>query len=105
LPEGSLDPQDVVRRGEHSPAAIQEKARFVMGLMEARLRGLGVAWSDITVSDVYTVHDIRPFLQSELLNRLGEGGAHGLTWHFSRPPIETIEYEMDLRGCATELVV
>jgi hypothetical protein len=95
----------VVRRGEHGAAAIQEKAHFVMGLMEARLKGLGVGWSDVTVSEIYTVHDIRPFLDEELLKRMGEGGAHGVTWHYSRPPIESIEYEMDLRGCVTELVI
>jgi hypothetical protein len=105
LPEGSLEPYDVVRRGESTPAAIQEKMRFVMGLMEARLRGLSVSWSDVTVSEIYTVHDIGPFLETELLKRQEEGGAHGLTWHYSRPPIESIEYEMDLRGCATELVI
>jgi hypothetical protein len=105
LPEGSLDPHDVVRRGEFSAAAILEKARFVMGLMEGRLRGLGVGWKDVTVSEIYTVHDIHPFLEEQLLKRLGEGGAHGLTWHYSRPPIESIEYEMDLRGCITEFVI
>ena len=40
LPEGSLDPHDVVRPGDSSPAAIQEKMRFVIGLMEGRLTGL-----------------------------------------------------------------
>jgi hypothetical protein len=30
LPEGSLDPHDVVRRGETSADALREKARFVM---------------------------------------------------------------------------
>ena len=105
LPEGSLDPHDVVRPGESSTAAIQEKAHFVMGLMEGRLRGLSVGWNDVTVSEIYTVHDIRPFLEKELLRRLEEGGAHGLTWHYSRPPIESIEYEMDLRGCITEFVI
>ena len=105
LPEGSLDPHDVVRRGESSADAIQEKAHFVLGLMEGRLRGLGADWNDVTVTEIYTVHDIHPFLEKELLSRLGEGGAHGLTWHYSRPPIESIEYEMDLRGCGTELVI
>ena len=104
LPEGSLDPKDVVRRGESSTAAIQEKARFVMGLMEGRLKGLGVGWNDVTVSEIYTVHEIRPFLEKELLQHMEGGGIHGLTWHFSRPPIESIEYEMDLRGCVTELL-
>ena len=105
LPEGSLEPKDVVRQGESSAAAIQAKAHFVMGLMEGRLRGLVVGWSDVTVSEIYTVHDIHPFVEQELLKRLEEGGAHGLTWHYSRPPIESIEYEMDLRGCVTELVI
>jgi hypothetical protein len=105
LPEGSLDPHDVIRRGESNAAAIREKAHFVMGLMEGRLRGLGVEWNDVTVSEIYTVHDIRPFVEEELLRRMEKGGAHGLTWHYSRPPIESIEYEMDLRGCVTEFVI
>jgi hypothetical protein len=61
LPEGSLDPHDVVRPGESSPAVIQEKMRFVIGLMVGRLRGLNVTWSDVTVSEVYSVHDIHPY--------------------------------------------
>ena len=105
LPEGSLDPHDVVRSGETSPAAIQEKMRFVVRLMEGRLKGLGVSWNEVTVTEIYSVHDIRSFLKPELLEPQEKGGAHGLTWHYSQPPIEGIEYEMDLRGCATELVI
>jgi len=105
LPEGSLDPHDVVRSGESSAAAIQEKMRFVIGLMEGRLKGLGVSWNDVTVTEIYSVHDIHPFLKIELLERQEQGGAHGLTWHYSQPPIEGVEYEMDLRACATELVI
>lgn len=105
LPEGSLDPKDVVRRGDTSPAAIREKARYVMGLMEGRLHGLGAGWPDVTVTEVYTVHDIRALIEPELLDRMGLAAAHGLTWHYSRPPIESIEFEMDLRGCASELVL
>jgi hypothetical protein len=105
LPEGSLDPHDVLRPGESTPAAILEKMRFVLGLMEGRLKGLGVSWSDVTVSEIYTIHDIHPFLEKELVRRQEGVGAHGITLHYSRPPIEGIEYEMDLRGCATELVI
>jgi hypothetical protein len=105
LPEGSLDPEEVVRRGEHHAEAIREKARFVMELMDGRLTGLGVGWIDVTVAEVYTVYNIHPFLEEEVFQRLGESRRHGLTWHYSRPPIESIEYEMDLRGCATEVVI
>lgn len=105
LPEGSLDPHDVVRRGETSPDALREKARFVMGLMTGRLKGLGVGWDSVTVSEVYTIFDIHSYLVAEILRPAGRGQIHGMTWHYSRPPIESIEFEMDLRGCAREVVL
>ena len=36
---------------------------------------------------------------------IGAASQHGITWHYSRPPIVSIEYEMDLRGCRREVVV
>jgi hypothetical protein len=105
LPEGSLDPHDVVRRGEVSTAALREKIRFVMGLMSGRLRGLGVGWDQVTTSNVYTVHGICGEIEKELIEPMGAGAAHGFTWHYSRPPIESIEYEMDLRGVRREIVL
>jgi hypothetical protein len=105
LPEGSLDPHDVVRRGETSADALAEKARFVMGLMEGRLRGLGVDWTSVTATDVYTVHNIFPLLRPELLARMHGAARHGLTWHYARPPIVSIEFEMDVRGCRREIVL
>ena len=50
-----------VRRGETSPDAIREKACYVLGEMERRLGLLGFSWSDTTVVQIYTVHDIHPF--------------------------------------------
>lgn len=104
LPEGSLDPQDVVRRGETSPEAIEAKARFVLDLMAGRLRQMGAGWADVTAAGVYTVHDIHPLLEKVLLARMG-GAVHGLTWYYTRPPIVTIEFEMDLRATRREIVI
>jgi hypothetical protein len=104
LPEGSLDPHDVVRRGETSTAALREKARFVMGLMASRLAGLGASWPQVTAAQIYTVHDIHPFLAADILSAMHEGARHGVHWHYARPPIESIEYEMDLRGCRHEII-
>jgi len=98
LPEGSLNPGDVVRRGETSPQALVAKARFVLDLMERRLDGLGASWGDVTVTNIYTVHDVNALLASEILPRLGRAARHGVTWHYARPPIVSIEYEMDLHG-------
>jgi hypothetical protein len=36
---------------------------------------------------------------------MGPARLHGLVWHYARPPIESIEYEMDLRGCRREMLV
>ncbi len=104
LRAGSLDPHDVVRRGEDSLDALTEKARFVLGLMDGRVRGLGAAWDAVTAVDVYTVHDIAPFLASLIVPRTGNA-PHGITWHYTRPPIVSIEFEMDVRGCAREIVL
>ena len=96
LPEGSLDPADVV------PGPLSAKAQFVLGLMEGRLRGLRATWSDVTVTNIYTVHDL-PL--RDILDRVGLAARHGLTWHYTRPPIVTIEFEMDLRGVAEDRVL
>jgi hypothetical protein len=105
IPGGSADPHDVIRRGETSPDALREKVRFVLGAMESRLRELGADWPDVTTTDVYTVHDVHPLLAHEILPRLGAAKRHGITWHYTRPPIVSIEYEMDLRGCRREIVI
>jgi hypothetical protein len=105
LPEGSLDPHDVVRMGETSPEAMKAKARFVLGLMDGRLRGLGVGWNDVTQTNVYTVHDVNALMAPEILPRTHGAHRHGITWYYARPPIVSIEYEMDLRGCAREIVM
>ena len=102
-PDGSRDPMDVVRRNDLSQEGLREKIQFVMGLMEARLAGLGASWSRSTCMQVYTVHDIHPFVAADIAGR--SGSAHGFVWHYSRPPIVTIEYEMDVRGVCGEFMI
>ena len=103
LPEGVLEEGGIVRGGETSPGAILEKARFVMGLMEGRLRGLGADWEAVTAVDLYTIHAVSPILPGVVLGPIGPAAEHGVRWYYSRPPIEGIEFEMDLRGVASEL--
>lgn len=92
-----------VRWGETSPDAMREKAVFVVAEMERRLALLGCSWADTTATQVYTVHDLHPFLGDAIVRR---GAARaGLTWHFCRPPVQGLEFEMDCRGVAIELCV
>jgi len=92
-----------VRRGEHTADAMREKARYVLGEMERRLGILGFGWADTTATQVYTVYDLHPFLADEIVRR---GAARaGLTWHFCRPPVQDLDYEMDCRGVNIERVI
>lgn len=93
----------IVRRGETSPDAMADKARSVLGEMERRLGLLGQSWATTTATQIYTVHEIHPFLGSEIVRR---GAARsGVSWHFARPPVVQLEYEMDCRGVTVERTV
>ncbi len=97
-----LTPRSIVRLGETTPEAMQEKAHQVMQTMAARLAGLQVTWSDVTMVDVYTVHPLHTFLPTTLLDPLGPAALHGIRWTYSRPPVIDIEFEMDMRGIYQE---
>jgi hypothetical protein len=103
LPEGILAREGIIALGDLSDTGLKTKSKFVMDLMEARLHGLGVDWSMVSVVDVYTAHSLTPLLPEIVLGRIGAASIHGATWHFSRPPIQEIEYEMDVRGTRTDL--
>ncbi len=105
LPEGILEHEAIVALGDTSPAGIERKAAFVMDRMEDRLHGLRVDWPLVTAVDVYTIHAVAPLLPRVILGRIGAAAIHGVHWHYSRPPIEAVEFEMDVRGVRTELRV
>jgi hypothetical protein len=93
----------IIRQGERSPEAMREKARFVLGAMELRMAALGFGWAGVTATQVYTIFDIHPFLADEIVSRDAIPG--GLTWHFARPPVQGLDFEMDVRGVAHEFVI
>lgn len=103
LPEGVLARESIVALGDTSPRGLTAKATFVMDLMENRLRELGGNWSQVTTVDVYTIHPIGGLLPQVILGRIGAAAIHGVHWHYTRPPIEEIEFEMDLRCVRTEI--
>lgn len=102
-PEGKANYRDfIVRRGDTSPGGMREKVRYVMAEMERRLAALGFSWKDAISTQAYTVHDIGPLVEAEIVRRGAAAG--GLAWHFARPPIVDLDYEMDVRGAAREIV-
>lgn len=101
LPEGVLARDGIVALGDVTPTGLVTKARFVMDLMESRLCGLEVDWSRVNAINVYTAHSLTPLLPEVILGRVGASSIHGAIWYYSRPPIQEIEFEMDVRGTAT----
>ena len=100
-PEGGKFPEDIVARGDISPAGMKHKCNWVLDTMECRMKGLGVDWKRATVIQLYTVHDIHP-LTPQIQKRIHSSS---ITRHYCRPPIEGLEFEMDVRGVSVERVL
>jgi hypothetical protein len=100
---GASYSERTVRYRDVSPAGLEEKVRFTVSQMENRLGAFGFGWKDTTAAQAYTVHDFHPVIANELVRR----GAvrSGLTWHFARPPVIDLEYEMDCRRVMREMVI
>ncbi|MGU9980386.1 hypothetical protein ACJ4V0_10120 [Phreatobacter sp. HK31-P] len=90
----------IVRLNDTSPDGMREKAVFVLQQMEKRMAAFGHGWPDTTATQIYCVHDIHPFMAEEIVSR---GAARaGVIWHFNRPPVIGLDYEMDCRSVAVE---
>lgn len=100
-PEGKGGYADhIVAKGDLSPEGLETKAVYVMDEMTRRLRALGANWSGTSAVQTYTVHDIHAFLPDVLV--AGGAARHGLTWHYARPPVVDLEFEMDCRRITVE---
>ena len=93
----------IVRLGDQSPEGMRDKARCVLAAMEQRMGALGFGWGDVTATQLYTVFDIHAHFAEEYVRRRATAG--GLTWHYARPPVQGLDYEVDVRGVARELVI
>ena len=92
-----------VRYRETSPDALRDKVRFVVELMGERLKALGFSWTDALSTQAYTIHDIGALIGPEIAARGAMPG--GLAWQLARPPVVALEFEMDVRGAAREIVL
>ncbi len=103
-PEGKGNYRDhIIARGDTSPAGLCAKARHVLGEMERRMAALGFGWADATATQLYTVHDAYPILREDIVPRGAAAG--GVTWHFARPPVVGLDFEMDVRSIAREITL
>jgi hypothetical protein len=96
-------PERIVRYRETGPEAFRDKAKATVGAMEERLAAFGHGWKDTTGTQIYTVQDFHAVVADELVRH---GAARsGMTWHFARPPVVDLEFEMDCRRVMREFVI
>lgn len=93
----------IVRLEDTSPEGMREKVSFVVAEMERRLELLGFSWNDAVTTQAYTVQNIGHLFGELMAARSACAG--GLVWYYARPPVIGLEYEMDVRGAARELVL
>jgi hypothetical protein len=101
--KGGSYAERIVRLNDTSPDGMREKVGVVIGEMERRLALLGFSWADAITTQAYTVQDIG-HLVGEMLDARGAMRG-GLVWYYARPPVIGLEYEMDVRGAAHEIVL
>jgi hypothetical protein len=104
VPDDASGPDDVVRPGETSPDALQEKLGFVAEMVKGRLAALGTEWADDASVHLYSAHDACSTLV-EILAREGINPLFGVTWHVAAPPVDLLELEIDVRRYARETVI
>ncbi len=102
-PEGQAFPQAIVARDDLSLAGLSEKVQFVLRTMRERCAGLGGVWDRLTAAQIYTTHDFHALVATHFAS----AGLMpcGLSWHFCKPPIIGLEFEMDVRSVLSERVL
>ena len=101
--KGGSYAERIVRFNDTTSAGMREKVACVIEEMGRRLALLGFSWADAVTTQAYTVQDIGS-LVGEMLDARGALRG-GLVWYYARPPVIGLEYEMDVRGAAREIVL
>jgi hypothetical protein len=103
LGPGASHRERIVRRGDTSPEGLRDKVLAVTAEMERRLRLLGFSWQDAASTQAYTVQNIGHLVGETLAARGASSG--GLNWTYAWPPVVELEFEMDVRRVAREILV
>ena len=100
---GKTHSERVVRLNDTSSEGLREKVEAVWNEMERRLGLLGFSWKDAVTTQAYTVQNIG-HLVGELIAARG-AATGGVVWTYAWPPVAGLEFEMDVRSAARELVI
>lgn len=101
--EGTPFPDAVVAHADTSPQGLAQKVAFILGGLERNTAALGAQWPALTAVQIYTVHEFGALVRSQFAAR--SLTRVGLEWHVCRPPVDGLDFEIDVRGVRREHVV
>lgn len=96
---------NIIAQGDTGPAAMQQRARYTIETVGARLAELQLSWRDTTQIALFHVGDIPDLWGPTLLGAAGEAIRGGVLVYRARPPIAGAEVELEARAVRHELVV
>jgi len=85
-----------------TPGGLPAYWAAIAGELEKRMAALGVTWADATETQFYGTRADHQLFASEGLTHFAEMVRPGLRWFFSRPPIDTLNIEVDVRRLTHE---
>jgi hypothetical protein len=97
--------REVVAAGDVSPEGLRRKTACIMGALGGLLGEMKLGWSEASAVNLYTVHDVHPLFETDLLPALGAAAYRGVRWHYARPPVIGLELEIDGYAARQELVL
>ena len=104
--EGDARRTTFVISGVPEPAGTEgglpEYWKAIAETLDKRMSALGVSWNDATDAQFYGTRADRDVFAGEHLARFADVVRPGLRWFFSRPPIDNLRLEIDVRALAGE---
>ena len=97
--------REIVAAGDVSLEGLRRKQQCVLQVLGALLDEMKLQWSEASAVNLYTVHDLFPLFERELLSALGPAAYRGVRWHYARPPVVGLEIEIDGYAARQELVL
>ena len=76
--------------------------KAIVKTIDGHMAALDVGWADATDAQFYGTRADHELFAASGLPRFGELARPGLRWFFSRPPIDDLNLEIDVRGLARE---
>ena len=96
---------EIVAGTDVSASGLTQKTKFVLDRLSEHLIEMKIGWADATAVNLYTVHDAYLVFASTILPAIGIAAQRGITWHYSRPPVDAMHLEIDAHTATREVVI